>query len=177
MEENELNIQEAFDIAYRQIKKIAHRQKLRFYSLETLNTTAIVHEAYMKLDKNENPVYKGKTHFCRVAAKAIRHILINYVEQKMALKRGKGIKNEDFSQFEGMISMTHESAERFLSLHEALQELEHFAPRQHQLVEARFFGGMAIEDAADLLDISPATAKRDWTLAKAWLFSRINTKN
>jgi len=177
MQEEKLNLPDAFDIAYRQIKYIAKKQKLSFYSLDTLNTTALVHEAYLKLDKQDSPLYEGKTHFCRVASKAIRHLLINYAEYKMAAKRGSGIKNEDIAQFENRISMDEDSAEVFLSLNQALVELEKFAPRQHQLVEARFFGGMTIEETAESLNISPATAKRDWTIAKAWLYGKMKGKS
>ncbi|MCI4667696.1 MAG: ECF-type sigma factor [Bacteroidia bacterium] len=169
-----LELSQAFKVAYRQVKQIAHRQKLRFYSLDTLNTTAIVHEAYMKLERNHSSLYEGETHFFRLAAKAIRQLLINYAEYKMAEKRGKGVKADDIAAFEGKISLSEESAESLLQLNEALRELEKLSPRQFQLVEARFFGGMTIEDAAESLGVSPATAKRDWTFAKTWLYSRIN---
>lgn len=169
----ELALDQAFQQVYTEIKEIAHRQKLKFHSIDTLNTTAIVHEAYLKLEKQPDLNFESRLHFLRIAAKAMRHLLINYAEWKMAEKRGKGNKIESLENWEDKIQLTTPALEKLLSLNDSLQELGKLSERQFQVVECRFFGGMTIEETAKALNISPATAKRDWSLAKAWLYGKM----
>jgi RNA polymerase sigma factor (TIGR02999 family) len=157
-------------LIYNELKTLAHRQHLRFSGVETLNTTALVHEAYIKLVDHEHQNWKNRGHFFGVAAQAMRHILVDYVRARNSQKRGGGQAHVPLD--EGLI-MTDAEADDLLALDDALSSLEKLNPRQSRIVECRFFGGMTIEETAAVLDISTATVKRDWSLAQLWLFKTI----
>ena len=161
---------EAFDqlfpIVYSGLRRIAHRRMQGERSDHTLNTTALVHEAYLKLVDLDRIQYKGRAHFFAVAAQAMRNILVSYAYRRKTAKRGG---DQAKLPLDDVVVMTEERAEEVLALDEALQRLKHLNERGHQVVECRFFGGMSIEETAIALDISPATVKRDWNLARAWL--------
>ncbi len=151
---------------YRELRNLASRYLRRERSDHTLQTTALVHEAYLRLADQKEVHWKNREQFMGVAAQLMRRILVDYSRGHDAKKRG--------SEFEKVFL---EEAEVFakgktadvIQLDEALTRLSEFDPRQAQLVELRFFGGLSMEEAAGLLGVSRTTAKRDWNLAKAWL--------
>ncbi len=155
---------------YDELRRIAHRELRHERPDQTLGTTALVHEAYLKLAHLDGVEWRSRAHFCAIAAQAMRRILINYAIGRRAQKRGGGVSPatlEDAS--DEAIAMAQESADELLALDEALGRLEALDERQSRVVMCRFFGGMSVEETAEALGVSPATVKRDWVAARAWL--------
>ncbi len=163
-------VDEIFAAVYDELHRLAKGQRMRWDGNYTVNTTALVHEAYLKLINQERAAWEDRSHFFAVAATAMRHILINYAEKKRAARRGGG--GEPVPLEEG-IFMTEEAAEEVLALDEALARLRGRSERQARVVELRFFVGLTTEETGTALGISPATVKRDWQLASAWLQKEI----
>lgn len=159
-----------FSTVYEELHRLARAQRSRWDGNHTLDTTSLIHEAYLKLVDQESASWNDLPHFLAVAARAMRHILVNYAEMQRAAKRGGG---QEPLPVEEANPLTPEVAEEILALHEALGRLEAVSERQARVVEARFFGGFTIEDTAKLLGTSPATVKRDWAMASAWLYREI----
>ena len=132
----------------------------------TLNATALVHEAYLKLVDQRDPNWQNRAHFFAIAAKAMRRILINYAEKRRAEKRGGGNPIVTFNE-EAVVRESR--ADDLLALEEALQRLEKLNERQSKVVEYRFFGGLTQEEIAEVLEVSVPTVRLDWRLARAWL--------
>jgi RNA polymerase sigma factor (TIGR02999 family) len=138
-----------------------------------MNTTAIVHEAYLKLADQRDVRYENRVHFYAVAAKAMRHVFLDYAKRKAAQKRGGDIAHVSFDDAlvgDPGFELSDEQADQVIALDKALTRFATDYPRQSGVVECRFFGGMTVEDTAALLDTSPATVKRDWVFAQAWLY-------
>ena len=164
-----------FPLVYDQLRVIAHNKRLDWQGDYTLNTTALVHEAYLKLADQSQIPWEGRAHFFGVAAKAMRHLLINYAQRQRAQKRGGDVKKISLEAFhtllqEGDGPLTEERAELLTTLDEALTHLETVNERQSRIVECRFFGGMTVDETAAALSVSPRTVKRGWAMAQAWLF-------
>jgi len=136
-----------------------------------------VHEAFIKLFGSESHDFNDRAHFMAVAATAMRQILIGHARQKSATKRGGGQQPASFEEVERALKteagFVPEKADALLALDRALEQLHGRSARQGRIVECRFFGGMSIEETAVALDISPATVKRDWSMAQAWLHREI----
>ncbi len=156
---------ELFKLVYEELRQIASLQRRRWVGNETLNTTALVHEAYLKLVKQEAN-WESRAHFFNVAAKAMRFILINYAERQVAAKRGGGAVHLSLRDAD---LVAPEAAEQLLVLNEALNQLAGVDERASRVVESRFFGGFSIRETAEALRVSHATVERDWTFASAWL--------
>ncbi len=152
-------------VVYREL----HRQAEHFMRAQppghTLQTTALVHEAYLRLAIRDRPEWKGRAHFFGVAAKAMRSILVDHARARGAAKRGGGTQAVTLSNLED----TDGQELDVLELDDALERLAELDPRKGSLVELRYFAGLSIEEAAESLGVSPATAKREWRLARAWL--------
>jgi RNA polymerase sigma factor (TIGR02999 family) len=157
---------ELFRRVYGELHRIASGQRRRWGGNETLNTTALVHEAYLKLVNQDVAAWNDRSHFFAVAAKAMRHILINYAERQVAAKRGGGAVHVPLDETD---LVSPEAAEDLLSLDEALTALAAVHERSSRVVECRFFGGFDIQETANTLSVSPATVERDWAFASAWL--------
>jgi len=153
-------------IIYDELHGLAHRQLFKERDDHTFNTTDLVHEAYLKLVQLDRMRWQNRAHFFAIAAQAMRNILVNYAVKRSAQKRGGGREKIPFT--EGFF-MSEQRAEALLALDEALHRLQALSERQHQVVEYRFFGGLSIEETAEVLGISAATVKRDWNMARAWL--------
>lgn len=151
---------------YEELRGMAHRQLLGERDDHTLSTTALVHEAYLKLAKLDRLEWQSRAYFCAEAARAMRRILVDYAVRGGAKKRGGDRKRVEMKD---SFAMTEAEAGQLLSLHEALKQLEAHQPRHARVVECRFFAGMTIPEIGEALDISPATVKRDWKMARAWL--------
>jgi RNA polymerase sigma factor (TIGR02999 family) len=165
-------LNEVFELVYEELRHRARAQRRRWSGDETLDTTALVHEAYLKLVDQSSASWNDRAHFLAVAARAMRHVLVNYAEQRRAAKRGGGAKHVLLDDHN---PVSEEVAEEVLALHEALDRLAAASERQARVVEARFYAGLSIDETADALGISPATVKRDWALASAWLHREIKT--
>ncbi|NNF57979.1 MAG: sigma-70 family RNA polymerase sigma factor [Rhodothermaceae bacterium] len=165
-------LEDLFSLVYEELKGLAHRQRRRWQGNNTLNTTALVNEAYLKLVGPAQIKAESRAHFFALAAKAMRHILCNYARDRSAQKRGGGVEKlsvDGLELPEQGASFSEEQADTLAALDEALRRLEQVDPRQGKVVECRFFGGLTIEETAAALGISPRTVKRDWALAQAWL--------
>ena len=171
-------VNELFPLVYDELYSLAQNQRKFWQGDKTLNTTALVHEAYLKLVDQKANVWNSRAHFYSVAAKAMRHILINYAKFRRRKKRGgdqqKVSLEEHRLKVDEVFDLTEERSEMLLALNEALEKLANFSERQSKIVECRFFGGMSIADTAQALNISPATVKRGWAMAQSWLFNEIN---
>lgn len=161
-----------FPLVYNELRQIAHRIRYQFVGLDTFNTTAIVHEAYLKLIHSESD-WKNKAHFSSVAAKAMRQLLLNAARNKKAEKRGGNFNKVSFDDFEEQISLSDKCSTEILHLEDALVLLGKKSEEQMKLVECRFFANMSIEETAEALNLSTSTVKRHWNVAKSWLYSQI----
>jgi RNA polymerase sigma factor (TIGR02999 family) len=157
---------------YDQLKRIAHRSRARLGGGQTLQTTALVHEAYLRLGQSRS--FADETHFLRAAALAMRHALINYAQSRVADKRGGGGQHVTLSN---IADFSVETDEGLLALHEAMIRLASEDPRLADVVECRFFGGYGEEDTARALGMSLRTVQRDWLKARAWLFRELGGTN
>lgn len=167
-------------LVYDELTVLAHRQRLSWHGDLTLNTTAVVHEAYLKLVGQKRLPAESRAHFFAVAAKAMRHILSNYSRDRHRQKRGGVVQHFSLdSQHElpGQLDLSEDQVDTVAALEEALQRLEQVAERQSRVVECRFFGGMSVEDTAAALGISLRTVKRDWSFARAWLRREMSLTN
>jgi RNA polymerase sigma factor (TIGR02999 family) len=153
---------------YQQLRRIAHRTRARLGAGHTLQTTALVHEAYLRLGQSRG--FVDETHFLRAAALAMRHALINYAQSRITEKRGGGGQHVTVSN---IADLSVETDEGMLALNEALVRLAADDPRLADVVECRFFGGYGEEDTARTLGISLRTVQRDWLKARAWLFREL----
>jgi RNA polymerase sigma factor (TIGR02999 family) len=165
-------LNELFPLVYDELRSLAHQQRRRWHGDITLETTALVHEAYLKLAGQRQLPSDGRAHFCAVAAKAMRHILCNYARDRSRKKRGAGVQHlplEPGHELAGELRLSDTQTDTLAALDDSLRALEAIAERQAQVVECRFFGGMSLEDTATALDVSSRTVKRDWTFARAWL--------
>lgn len=165
-------LDDVFALVYDELKRLAHRQRRSWRGQATMNTTALVNEAYLKLVGPAPLAVENRAHFLALASKAMRQILCNYARERNAQKRGGDVHQVSLSELHGpsgLIDFSEEHALTLMALDGALQRLEALDPRQAQVVECRFFGGLTIEETADALGISPRTVKRDWAMAQAWL--------
>jgi RNA polymerase sigma factor (TIGR02999 family) len=165
-------LDELYAEVYSHLKQLAHTQRMYWEGDYTLNTTALAHEAYLKLIRQDQAGWEDRTHFMGVASKAMRHILINYAERRRARKRGGGVEPVPFDESN---PIAPDTAQEILDLHEALERLAHVSERSVQIVECRFFAGLTIGETAAALGVSRATVQRDWTAASAWLRRELST--
>ena len=165
-----------FPLVYQELHALAAAQRRRWHGDLTLNATSLVHEAYIKLVDQTGLVPGSRAHFFGIAAKAMRHILCNYARDKQRLKRGGGAQHVSITDALNAVPTNawEEHADQLAALDDALQRLAQVSERQSRIVECRFFGGMSIEETAAALDLSPATVKRDWTMARAWLYREMH---
>ncbi len=159
-------LNELVPLIHGELRRIA-RHKLRLERKgHTLDTTALVHEAYLQLVRIERVQWQSRAHFLAIAAQAMRNILVNHARRRKRAKRGGDAKHVSLSQVADLPAV---EADRILGLDAALKSLAELNPRHARIVECRFFGGMTIEETATALGISPATAKRDWMVLRGWL--------
>jgi RNA polymerase sigma factor (TIGR02999 family) len=160
-------------LVYDELKRIAREYLRKERSDHTLQPTALVHEAYLKLIDISDVSWQDRAHFFAVASNVMRRILVDHARARLTHKRGGEVQR---IALEDAVSISNEPDIDVLSLDEALKKLAVFDDQQSRLVELRFFGGLTIEETAHVLGISPATVKREWTFAKAWLYRRIKTQ-
>ena len=159
---------EIFPFVYDELHEIAHRRLQRQRQAGALNTTALVHEAYLKLIDHGRMDWQDRAHFFAVASRAMRYILLDYARQRTAQKRGG---NQPDVPLETVQVAADDRAAELLSLNRALEALMEKSERQGQLIEFRFFGGLSYQEIAEVMDLSVATVKRDWKRARTWLYA------
>lgn len=161
-------------LVYQELRRLAHRQMRRERGGDTLQTTALVNEAYLRLVDYERVKARDRSHFLGIAAQAMRRILIERARSRRSNKRGS---NPQRLSLEEVADVADERAADLLALDEALQTLSNIDPRKAQLVELRYFGGLTIEEAANVLGVSTPTVERDWRTARIWLHREISRTN
>jgi RNA polymerase sigma factor (TIGR02999 family) len=173
---------DAFDalvpLVYDELRLLARRQRRRWHGDESLNTTALMHEAYLRLAHQSSPEWSSRPHFLAVASRAMRQVLLDYAKRRHAAKRGGAAKTVSLDEVEEAL-LAHDAfsdahSEALLAVEEALCRLERHEPQHARVVECRFHGGLTIEDTAEALGISPATVKRRWALAQTWLYRELS---
>jgi RNA polymerase sigma-70 factor, ECF subfamily len=137
----------------------------------TLQPTALVNEAYMRMAGYERMDWKGRSHFIAGAPSVMRQVLIDYARRRQSAKRGGPRETVPYEENQGLLS--REQAEELLMLDVALGKLAAMSPRQVKIIEFRYFGGLAVEETAEALGVSPVTVKRDWSVARAWLRTQL----
>jgi RNA polymerase sigma factor (TIGR02999 family) len=163
---NEEALAQLMPLVYKELHRLAHRHLGRERAGHTLQTTALVHEAYMRLIDQNEVQWQNRAHFFAIAAQTMRRILVEYARARHYAKRGGGA--QQVSLDEAMV-VSQERVAEVVALDDALQSLAKFDQRKSEMVELRFFGGLSIEETAEVLGVSPGTVMRDWTLAKTWL--------
>ena len=159
-------LDELMPLVYEELRRLAHRCMSRERPGQTMQTSGLVNEAYLRLVDQKSIHWQGRAHFFGIAARLMRQVLVDYARKRRYAKRGGDVRRVSLD--EAMI-VSEERAADVVALDEALKRLAEIDPRQSQIVELRFFGGLSIEETAEVLAISPGTVMRDWTLAKAWL--------
>lgn len=157
---------------YEQLRGMARRELRRERPGHTLTPTGLVHEAYLKLVQLERVDWRGRAHFFGACAQEMRRVLISHARKKKADKRGGGVSPVTL---DNVLVAAESRPQELLALDEALVKLEALSKRQARIVECRFFAGMSVEETAAALEISPATVKREWTAARAWLNRELTT--
>jgi len=152
-------------LVHSELRRLAKRYIGRHQPVRTLQTTALIHEAYLRL-VGQRKRWHNRSHFFAVAAQAMRHILVDYARSRRSAKRGSG---ERALSLDEAAFVTDERAAELVALDEALNELAALHPRQSRVVECRFFGGLTAEETAVVLQVSSDTITRDWRMARAWL--------
>jgi RNA polymerase sigma factor (TIGR02999 family) len=156
-----------FAVAYEELRRAARYRLGRRRAGETLSTTVLVHEAYVRLVDQSRAKWVDRAHFLAIASRAMRFVLIDHARAGAAEKRGGGAER---ISLDGVQVAAGEPEPDLLALHEALERLSEFSPRLGQLVEYRFFGGLTYDEIAEVTGLSVPTVKRDWTRARTWLF-------
>lgn len=160
-------------LVYNELRRIAHRYMRQERDGHTLQTTALVNEAYVRLVGKERSAWQNRTHFFAVTAQVMRHVLIDHARRRLYDKRGGGAEHVPLDDAD---AMTQERAAELVALDEALNELARLDPRKCRVVELRYFGGLSLEETANVLEVSVMTVRRDWRAAKAWLYNTVNSE-
>jgi RNA polymerase sigma factor (TIGR02999 family) len=163
--------EQVYPLVYDQLRQLAHRQLRREVSGHSLNTTALVHEAFLRLVDQRRSQVADRAHFFAIAATAMRRILVDHARRHGAVKRGAGAKRVPLETVEGLAP--EERADLLVALDAALLQLAALDPRQAKVVECRFFGGLTEDETAAALGISARTVKRDWAKARSWLYQEL----
>ena len=166
--------QSAFDklmpLIDEELRRLAHRYMSRERAGHTLQTTALVNEAFLRLVNRKNLQWQNRAHFFGLAAQVMRTILVDHARSHASAKRGGGTRNLELDE---ALVVSQQKASEVIALDEALKQLALIDPRQSRIVELRFFGGLTVEEAAEVLHVAPVTIKREWSTAKAWLYHEL----
>jgi RNA polymerase sigma factor (TIGR02999 family) len=157
-------------LVYDELRRVAHHHMDSQRPDHTLQTTALVNEAYLRLADQTNPRWQDRAHFFAVAARAMRQILVSYARSQQSQKRGGGALKVDLDE---AALFSPEESKEVVDLHEALEQLSALDSRKAQVVELKYFGGLNYDEIAEVLKISRITARRDWEFAKIWLYTEL----
>jgi len=158
-------------LVLQELRSLARQQLRRERPGHTLQPTALVNEAYLRLVSDQARNWHNRAHFIGVSVSVMRRILIDHARRKHALKRGAG--EHGISEADDYAGFSHEQADELIALNTALDRLQEMNSRQRQVVELRYFGGLSVEETAEVLNVSPVTVKRDWVTARAWLKGQV----
>jgi len=159
-------------VIYRELRRLAGAHLRRERSDHTLQATALVNEVFLKLIEHQNCSWENRNHFFAIASTMMRHVLVDYARKRNRQKRGGG---ETHAEFEEERFLSEQKSAEILELDDALERLSQLEPRQMRVVELRFFGGLSVEQSAEVLGVSPKTVKRDWNVARAWLHRELKS--
>jgi RNA polymerase sigma factor (TIGR02999 family) len=168
----EAALQKLTPLVYEELRHLAHRYMKGQRPDHTLQTTALVNEAYLRLVDQTKPNFTNRSHFFAVAAKAMRQILVDYAKSQQRQKRGAGANKVELDE---TALVSPEQSDAILDLNDALERLTSLDSRAAQGVELRYFGGLNQDEIAEVLKISPVTIRRDWVFARAWLYKELHT--
>jgi RNA polymerase sigma factor (TIGR02999 family) len=160
-------------LVYAELRKIAHRYMNRERAGHTLQTTAVVHEAFLRLLGNPQENWQNRSHFYAIAAQMMRRILVDYARANLRAKRGGETIRVALEDIDAPVTEPALDPD-LIALDDALEKLAEIDPRRGRVVELRFFGGLSVEETAHVLQVAPDTVVRDWRVAKAWLFRYLN---
>jgi RNA polymerase sigma-70 factor, ECF subfamily len=160
-------------LVYAELRKLAHSYMNRERAGHTLQTTALVHEAFLRLLGNPQEGWQNRAHFYAIAAQMMRRILVDYARANLRTKRGGETTRVALEEIDALVAEPAFDAD-VLALDAALEKLTRIDPRRSRVVELRFFGGLSVEETAQVLQVAPDTIVRDWRVAKAWLFRYLN---
>jgi RNA polymerase sigma factor (TIGR02999 family) len=160
-------------LIYAELRRLAHHYMSRERPGHTLQTTALVNEAYLRLVDRKNVHWQNRAHFFAIAAESMRCILVDHARGLAYAKRGGGARKIALDE---AMTVSQERAAEVVAVDEALKGLAALDPQQSRIVELRFFGGLTIEETAEVLHLSPATIKREWSTAKAWLHHELSKR-
>lgn len=167
-------LDEVTPLVYRELHQMASRYLSRERPDQTLQSTALVHEAFLKLVDQKRVDWQSRSHFFGLAARLMRRILVDHARHTRRIKRGghqQKVQLEDAPE----LGASGPDPADLITLDRAMEELERFDPRQCRIVELRFFAGLSVEETADAMTLSPATIKREWSIARAWLYQRMSS--
>lgn len=166
-------LEQLMPLVYDELHSIAHRHLRRNAPSSTLQTTALIHEAYLRLVDQTQVRWESRAHFFGAAAKIMRHIVIDHARKNLAEKRGGQI--DKISLDENVVDVSNERSTQLIALNEALERLDKEDEQKASLVELRYFGGLSIEETAEVMQVSAATVVRQWRIVKAWLYKELST--
>jgi RNA polymerase sigma-70 factor, ECF subfamily len=166
-------LEKLFALVQPELHRLAHHYMSRERAGHTLQTTAILDEAYLRLVDNSRPIWQGRSHFIAAAAQLMRRIMVDHARERHSLKRGGGALKVTLDD---AALVTQTRSEELLALDEALDRLAAQDARKSQIVELRYFGGLTVEETAEFLKLSQRTVEREWTMAKAWLYRALSEK-
>lgn len=169
-EGDESSLDTLVTLVYQELHRLAHRALARSSGHNTIQTTALVHEAYLRLANVKEIDWQDRIHFFAVSANLMRNILVDFARNRTSQKRGGGLARVDFDE---ALNFSPDESENLIVLDEALTELAKLNERQSRIVELKFFGGLTEEEIAEVLKISPATVSRDWKFARVWLYRQV----
>ena len=165
--------EDVFTLVYDELRRLAAGKMASEPGPQTLQPTALVHEAWIRLHGSGNPTFQNRQHFFGAAAEAMRRILVDRARAKQALKRGGGAIRVDMDRIDSEVSVQPDKDEMLIQIHEALADLAAEDPREAEIVKLRFFAGMTDLEIAAALEINERTVRRYWAHAKPWLYARI----
>jgi RNA polymerase sigma factor (TIGR02999 family) len=157
-------------LVYEELRRLARLYMRRERAGHTLQTTALVNEAYLRLVDSSKVQWQNRAHFFAVSAQLMRRILVDFARSRNYQKRGGDLRQASFAE---ALALSGEEDPDIVALDDALKSLADLDPRKSQVVELRYFGGLSVEETAEALNVSPETVKRDWRMAKAWLLTQL----
>jgi len=162
---------QVYPLVYQQLRNIASARISREGENHTYSKTELVHETYLKMINQAEMDYQNRSHFLAICSSCMRQILIDYARKKKALKRGRDY--DKYTYVDGLIESEGQDLQELIDIDDAMKKLEKLNPRLSDVVEMRFFGGMKVEEVAEVLDISESTVHRDWLKARGWLYQEL----
>ena len=164
------SLEQLAPVVYDELRRLAHYHMSRERPDHTLQTTALVNEAYLRLADQTPAHWQNRAHFFAGAGQIMRHILVNYARSRQTAKRGGGAQKVNLDE---VALVSQDQAKEVLALNDALEELAHLDARKTQVVELKYFAGLNYDEIAEVLKVSPVTVRRDWEFAKAWLYKEL----